>query len=260
MIIEIQKPPRQKDFKMKSEKAKHEIEFGKVLAQSAPEEIWGWGTPAGKLRAIRRAKLIIKHAEIDHTTSVLEIGCGNGNFTREFAKSGAEIIALDISPELINLAKANSTYDENQVQFICAQFEDHPFPELLDAIIGSSVLHHLEISNSLKKIFSLIKPGGKVVFAEPNMLNPQVFLERTILRNFLSYVTPDETAFIKNKIEKQLGELGFTNIVVFAFDWLHPATPTSMLSAVGALGKVFENTPGVREFAGSLLIAAQKPE
>jgi 2-polyprenyl-3-methyl-5-hydroxy-6-metoxy-1,4-benzoquinol methylase len=34
---------------------------------------------------------------------VLEIGCGTGNFTELFAKTGADIIAVDISQELIRI-------------------------------------------------------------------------------------------------------------------------------------------------------------
>ena len=38
---------------------------------------------------------------------VLELGCGTGYFTRELARSGADVIAVDVSPELLEIAKAN---------------------------------------------------------------------------------------------------------------------------------------------------------
>ena len=39
--------------------------------------------------------------------SVLELGCGTGYFTRELARSGADIVAVDVSPELLEIARAN---------------------------------------------------------------------------------------------------------------------------------------------------------
>ena len=41
-----------------------EIEHGKLLAESEPDSIWGWGTPAGKKRAERRGRLIVSAANI----------------------------------------------------------------------------------------------------------------------------------------------------------------------------------------------------
>ncbi|MEJ2758879.1 MAG: hypothetical protein P8046_10405 [Anaerolineales bacterium] len=37
-----------------NDKAAHEIAHGKLIAESTTELMWGWGTPAGKLRAQRR--------------------------------------------------------------------------------------------------------------------------------------------------------------------------------------------------------------
>ena len=39
--------------------------------------------------------------------NVLELGCGTGYFTRELARSEANIVAIDVSPELLEIAKAN---------------------------------------------------------------------------------------------------------------------------------------------------------
>jgi hypothetical protein len=44
------------------QRAKHEIAHGKLLAQKDTEAIWGSATPAGRLRAERRAMLIAEGA------------------------------------------------------------------------------------------------------------------------------------------------------------------------------------------------------
>lgn len=236
-------------------RAAREIEHGKFLAQGETEAIWGWGTPAGKRRAQRRGALIAKAAGLRPGLHALELGCGTGMFTQMFAATGAHITANDISPELIEIAKRNVLGAE----FICARFENLLASESYDAVVGSSVLHHLDLDEALAKCFELLKPGGSMAFAEPNMLNPQVFAERTFLRKRLSYVSPDETAFVRWSLATRLRVHGFKNIKIHPFDWLHPAVPAALISAVENTGSVLEKIPLLREFAGSLLISCRKP-
>ena len=42
----------------------NEIEHGRKLSRNDPELIWGWGTPAGRIRARRRAALIAEGARL----------------------------------------------------------------------------------------------------------------------------------------------------------------------------------------------------
>jgi SAM-dependent methyltransferase len=64
------------------------------------------------------------------------------------------------------------------VRFACGRLENLHEDERFDAVVGSSVLHHLDLEPALAKIRALLKTGGVLSFAEPNMLNPQVFFER----------------------------------------------------------------------------------
>jgi SAM-dependent methyltransferase len=124
-------------------------------------------------------------------------------------------------------------------------------------VIGSSVLHHLDTDASFAKIHALLRPGGLMSFAEPNMLNPQVFLERTF-RRWFPYVSPDETAFVRWRLAGVLSKVGFERIEITPFDWLHPATPVRMIHAVTRMGNWLERIPVVREFAGSLWIRGRR--
>src|SRR5215467_13937718 len=82
-----------------------EILHGRFLAKYGAGEIWNWESPAGKLRWARRVKMLSDHLRRGMT--VLELGCGTGYFTRELARSGADIVAVDVSPELLEIAKAD---------------------------------------------------------------------------------------------------------------------------------------------------------
>jgi 2-polyprenyl-3-methyl-5-hydroxy-6-metoxy-1,4-benzoquinol methylase len=248
---------------MSVDRAANEIAHGRMLAASESEETWGWGTPAGQARARRRAELIGAAAGLRPGRTVLEIGCGTGMFTEQFAATGARIIAVDISPDLLAKA-ADRELPADRVRFEQRRVEDLQrtdpaiqawAPAGLDAIIGSSVLHHLDIPAAIETCLRLLAPRGRLAFAEPNLLNPQVWMERTF-RSWFPYVSPDETAIVRWQLRRQLEHAGFANIVITPFDWLHPATPVPLMGVVDGAGRLLERVPAFREFAGSVLISA----
>jgi len=241
----------------KNVRAEHEIRHGHWLAEQDTEKIWGWNTPAGRLRAERRAALILRGARLSESSRVLEIGCGTGLFTEMFAKTGARVFAVDISPELLAKARLRNL-PEGRVTFCEKRFEDCDVDGPFDAVIGSSILHHLDIDLSLARIKSLLKKGGRFSFAEPNMLNPQVFLERKLqFLPMFSYTSPDETAFVRWAFASKLRSAGFEDVAITPFDWLHPATPARLIGVVRKTGNLLEALPGIREFSGSLSISAR---
>jgi SAM-dependent methyltransferase len=188
---------------------------------------------------------------------VLEIGCGTGLFTEMFARTEVQLVAIDISRALLEKARGRRLPAE-RVQFVEGPLEEAPIAGRFDAVVGSSVLHHLDLRRALSRVYALLVPGGRVCFAEPNMLNPQVFVERRF-RRWFPYVSPDETAFVRWELQRHLAEAGFGEIVLTPFDWLHPGVPSPLVPVVEWTGRRLEQIPGVREFAGSLLIRCCRP-
>jgi hypothetical protein len=92
------------------------------------------------------------------------------------------------------------------------------------------------------------------------MLNPQVFLERKLafIRPLFWYVSRDETAFVRWPLHTLLESVGFREVHLKPFDWLHPAVPPPLITLVGHIGRWLEATPGLREFSGSLLICGRR--
>ena len=243
----------------RTSRAEHEIQHGEWLAERDTEKIWGWDTPAGRLRAERRATLIADGANLGPRSRVLEIGCGTGMFTEMFAATGATIVAVDLSPDLLQKAHARKL-PQDRVFFVEKPFEECHVDGPFDAVIGSSVLHHLEIDVSLRRIIELLKPGGFFSFAEPNMLNPQVFMERHFqFLPIFQYTSPDETAFVRWRFAAKLRSVGYSDVSITPFDWLHPHTPPALIGTVRGIGKVIEAVPVCREFSGSLYIRARRP-
>ena len=234
----------------------HEIEHGRFLANNGAGEIWNWESPAGKIRWARRVKMLTDFVKPDR--SLLELGCGTGYFTKEIAKTGANIIAIDISPELLALAENNikdkhvSFRKENAYHMT---FKDNQF----DYVLGSSVLHHLDIHKAIAEIYRVLKNGGAIAFTEPNMMNPQIALQKNIpyIKRKLGD-SPDETAFFRWQLSKLLSKQGFRKIELKTFDFLHPAVPPKLIKTVASLGNFCEKLPFIKEIAGSVFIKAYK--
>ena len=105
-----------------SERSEHEIQHGEFLAGGDTELIWGWGTPAGRVRARRRARLIEIGAQLGPDSNVLEIGCGTGMFTEMFAQTGCSITAVDISAALLKKAEERKL-SKDKIRFLEKRFE-----------------------------------------------------------------------------------------------------------------------------------------
>ena len=238
------------------ERIANEIEHGRFLAQHGAGEIWNWEGEAGKLRWARRVKMLSNHLRAG--MSVLELGCGTGYFTRELAHSGAHIVAIDVSPELLEIARAdcpaaNVSYE---IQNACAMsYRDAVF----DSVVGSSVLHHLDIKEALREIYRVLKVDGMIYFTEPNMLNPQIAIQKNVpwVKRKLGD-SPDETAFFRWALRRLLKETGFRDVRIDPFDFLHPKTAGFFVNRLNDFGHFLENVPVISEFAGSLYIRAIK--
>ena len=238
------------------ERIAKEIQHGRFLAEHGAGEIWNWESPAGKLRWARRVKMLSGHLRPE--MSVLELGCGTGYFTRELARSGANVVAIDVSPELLEIARANCSASNVRYEIQNAYQLSYP-DAVFDSVVGSSVLHHLEIEEAIVEIYRVLKVGGTIYFTEPNMLNPQIAIQKNIpwVKRKLGD-SPDETAFFRWPLRRLLERKGYRDIRIGPFDFLHPKTPIALVDRLEAAGRFLERVPVISEFAGSLYIRAIK--
>ncbi|HEY9404301.1 MAG TPA: methyltransferase domain-containing protein [Pyrinomonadaceae bacterium] len=101
---------------------------------------------------------------IDHIPQrcrrILEIGCGAGEFSRLLAARAESVIAMDLSPQMIRLARERSKLYPN-VDFVEDDVMAYQFPDnQFDCIATLTTLHHLPIEPVLRKIRKALKPGG----------------------------------------------------------------------------------------------------
>lgn len=222
---------------------------------------WAERTAAGRRRRAMRAALITGATAVAHRpdADVLEIGCGTGELLREMAgATKAHITGLDVAPALIARAADDAP---GNAQVVAGDIEHLPFPDgVFDAVVGNAVLHHLRFDRAVPELLRVLAPGGRFCFTEPNMLNPQIFLERNV--GFIGRAldnSPGETAFVRWRLARDLAALGVVGIAIRPFDFLYPLTPEPWIGAVERVSNALERVPGLREIAGSLFITGQRP-
>ena len=98
--------------------------------------------------------------------TVLEIGCGTGEFSQLLAQRFERVIAIDLSPKIIEVAQQHSKQFSN-IDFQVADILQWEFPkEKFDAIASIATFHHLPLENLLPCLKSALKPEGKLVILD----------------------------------------------------------------------------------------------
>ena len=110
-------------------------------------------------------KIAITRSKMTPDSVVLDIRCGTGSLALRLADAGAHVHGLDLSPEMIRIAREKAEASgTNNVTFHVGPF-DSSFTPLgegsLDGLCAYSILHLIaERTEALARIRSLIKPGG----------------------------------------------------------------------------------------------------
>ena len=230
---------------------------GQAIVRDELDWVWGWTGPAGAVRADRRARFLVEAARLRAGDRCLELGCGTGEFTTRLVESGCDLVAVDISPDLVERCRERIC---GRAEVVVGNVETGEGLEgrCFDAIVGVSVLHHVNMELCLSNTFSLLVPGGRFAFSEPNMANPQVWAMKNI--GFVGrwlHETPHESAFHVRELRTIFEAAGLDVDVCEPYDFLHPATPAPLIRAVGHLERLLAATP-LRVIAGSLRIAGRR--
>jgi SAM-dependent methyltransferase len=102
--------------------------------------------------------------------TVLEFGCGDGLNTVVLAMRGARVIAFDISPELLSVARKRLEANgcEQDVELLVGSAHNLPLPdESVDVVFGMAILHHLDLELASREVRRVLRKGGRGIFEEP---------------------------------------------------------------------------------------------
>ena len=238
--------------------ARYAAERRQGLEFAADDRYWGWSSPAGRIRAHRRARFLTEQARLAPGVRALELGCGTGEFTRRLVESRCALTAVELSEALASRCRERV---DGRAEIVVGNVETGEGLEgrRFDAIVGVSILHHVNMGLCLRNTFSLLEPGGRFAFSEPNLANPQVWAMKKIgFVGKLMHETVHETAFLSWRLRRLFERAGLVVEVCEPYEFLHPSTPQRLIGAVERVERALERTP-LRAIAGSIRIAGHRP-
>jgi ubiquinone/menaquinone biosynthesis C-methylase UbiE len=165
--------------------------------------------------------------------TVLEYGCGDGENTAALARRGAaRVLALDISPELIEIARRRLEVNGGGegVEFVVGSAHDVPLPdESVDVVFGMAILHHLDLALAAREVRRVLRKGGRAIFQEPVRSSPLL----RAARKLIPYRSPDVSPFERPLTDDELKQFaeGYSSYRSKAF--LLPTT--ALMSKLPAL-------------------------
>lgn len=122
----------------------------------------------------KQVDFIIKKTKLKSGAHVLDIGCGNGRHSLEFARRGYVVTGIDESSELLAIARKEAMKEKLSVKFIKKDMTDISFINKFDLIISMFSFGFLEKRDMhqliIEKISRSLKSGGVCVLATGNAL------------------------------------------------------------------------------------------
>ncbi|HEX5756103.1 MAG TPA: bifunctional 2-polyprenyl-6-hydroxyphenol methylase/3-demethylubiquinol 3-O-methyltransferase UbiG [Arenimonas sp.] len=126
---------------------------------------------------------------------VLDVGCGGGLLSEALAGEGADVVALDLAPELIEIAKLHLLESARKVDYRLQSVESlaDSEPGSFDAITCMEMLEHVPDPLSvIRACASLLKPGGRLFLSTLNR-TPAAFALAIVGAEYIAGLLPKGT-------------------------------------------------------------------
>ncbi len=101
---------------------------------------------------------------------IVDFGCGTGWTSVFLARSGYEVVGVDIAADMIELARSNArdARVEHNTNWEIKDYEHFAYGAIFDAAVFFDSLHHAEDERqALQCAFESLKPGGLLITHEP---------------------------------------------------------------------------------------------
>lgn len=143
---------------------------------------------------------------------VLDAACAAGWYTNWLLEHGAEVIALDFSPSMIEMTKRRVG---NKAEVIQADLNEPLIfikDESIDIVLSSLTLHYLkDWTTAMREFYRILRKGGILVFS---VHHP--FMDFTIFKRenyFLTELLEDEWETHKGKVKVQFYRRPLSQII-----------------------------------------------
>jgi SAM-dependent methyltransferase len=168
---------------------------------------------------------------------LLDAGCGSGQFALALAERGALVTGVDLSPEMIRLARDNAARlgEQVPVRWIEGTVDDVPLPSgSMDAIHARMVLPFVpDIPEALREFRRVLRPGGRLLASTAGPLSP---IYRDSWRRHL-HETTGCNYLVPWELERLVHAIGWETVAGWG-DWGTDVRGNANVAAPGAAGDV----------------------
>ena len=153
--------------------------------KAAQREGWAHFAPL-QATTMGAAARLVAHARIRPGQHVLDVACGTGVVAVTAARLGAKVTGLDLTPELLEHARANSAIARLDIEWREGDVEHLPFPDAsFDAVL--SQFGHMFAPRpdvAVAEMLRVLKSGGTLAFST---WPPETFIGRmfTLIASYL---------------------------------------------------------------------------
>ena len=150
--------------------------------------------------------------------SVCELGCGTGQMTMLFAKSGCDVIGIDYSPEMLMVAQDRAFEEEVSILYLMQDMSEFEINREVDLICSccdsiNYLLEEDEVKSTFKRVEKHLAPNGLFIF---DMNTPYKYKE--VLGNQIFADQTDEAAYIWENFYDEEEEINEYEVSFFIKD------------------------------------------
>ena len=130
-------------------------------------EMWSSFAPTATFTTPTAAQLV-EFAAVQVEESVLDVGCGTGVVAITAARRGAHVSGLDLTPELLDHARANEEIAGcGKIDWSEGDAESLPYPDASFDVVLSQFGHMFapRPDVAISEMRRVLKPGGRIAFA-----------------------------------------------------------------------------------------------
>lgn len=176
----------------------------------------------------RWKRRLLNEARITHGERVVDLACGTGDIALQAAARGATVVGLDITPRMVELARAKATRARHEglwpiPTFVVGDMTALPLPDSsVDVVTTGYGLRNVPVlDDAIDEIARVLKPGGRLLSLDFN--RPASDLVRSV---YLAYLTgvgsalgwvlhgdPDTYRYIPESIRRYPGAHGISTLL-----------------------------------------------
>jgi ubiquinone/menaquinone biosynthesis C-methylase UbiE len=176
-------------------------------------EFWLMTNPVRRAVMRLEAGKLKKMSGVDSLGAVLEIGCGEGQGTKNILRlfNPKSVYAFDLDPKM--LARAKRRVKDSRVTFAQGDAAKLTFAKdkTYDAVFDFGIIHHIpNWQDCLREVYRVLKPGGLFILED---LSIESFSSGPLgksMRRMLDH--PYDSMYTKREFEAALEKLGFKTV------------------------------------------------